>query len=107
MLLPPSSFTSLPLPSLGLLGAYTVGTYVNPFWDVSQFSLSNESSCGDKKSVIGKYWPVEVHYNNYCLELKCVCILVISSTSFSDTPSSFPSVAGAISDGTAGGCVLE
>ena len=104
MLLPPSSFTSLPLLSLGLLGAYTVGTYVDSFWGVSQFSMSNESSCGN---VIGNYWPVEVHYNNYCLELKCVCILVISSTSFSDTPSSFPSVAGAISDGTAGGRVLE
>ena len=32
---------------------------------------------------------------------------MMSSATFSDTPSSVPSVAGAVSDGTTGGCVLE
>jgi len=64
-------------------------------WGVAQFSLSNESPCmcafvGDKKSVVGRYCPA-----------------IIQISLFSDTPSSFPLVAGAISDGTAGGYVLE
>ena len=80
---------------MGLLGAYTAGTYVDSMWGVAQFSLSNESPCtcafvGDKKSVVGKYWPA-----------------IMQISSFSDTPSSFPLVAGAISDGAAGGWVLE
>jgi len=38
---------------MGLLGAYTAGTYVDSMWGVAQFSLSNESPCtcafvGDK-----------------------------------------------------------
>ena len=55
------------LPSLaqvGLLGAYTAGTYVDSMWGVAQFSLSNESPCmcafvGDKKSVVGECCPLE------------------------------------------------
>ena len=47
LLLPPPS-PPFPLPSLvqvGLLGAYTAGTYVDSMWGVAQFSLSNESVC--------------------------------------------------------------
>jgi len=50
------------LAQVGLLGAYTAGTYVDSMWGVAQFSLSNESPCtcafvGDKTSAVGKYWP--------------------------------------------------
>ena len=68
LLPPPSSLNSLPsLPSLaqvGLLGAYTAGTYVDSMWGVAQFSLSNESPCtcsfvGHKKTLAGKYCQIK------------------------------------------------
>ena len=66
------------LPSLaqvGLLGAYTAGTYVDSMWGVAQFSLSNESPCmcafvGDKKSVVGERCP---------LENECTCAFISCS----------------------------
>ena len=61
LLPPPSSLLPPPLPpfplpslaQVGLLGAYTAGTYVDSMWGVAQFSLSNKSPCtcafvGDK-----------------------------------------------------------
>lgn len=71
------SFSLSSLAQVGLLGAYTAGTYVDSMWGVAQFSLSNESPCmcafvGDKKSVVGECCPLE----NKCI----VCFYLLFSS---------------------------
>ena len=71
------SFSLSSLAQVGLLGAYTAGTYVDSMWGVAQFSLSNESPCmcafvGDKKSVVGECCPLENKW--YCVILSPVLL---------------------------------
>ena len=71
------SFSLSSLAQVGLLGAYTAGTYVDSMWGVAQFSLSNESPCmcafvGDKKSVVGECCPLENKW--YCVLLSPVLL---------------------------------